>query len=251
MPWNGDSAMKLNLQQLTKCFGETRALDELSLSVEAAGVLVLIGPSGGGKSTLLRVLGGLETVDSGIVEINGQPLHTEREALLAYRRKNGFLFQQFNLFPHLTARTNIALPLEKVHGHSADEAQAIAIRELERFDLLSHADKLPSQLSGGQQQRVGIARAVSNQPEILFLDEPTSALDPEMTAEVLELIQDLALSGQKIILSTHEMGFARAIADQVAFVAAGKIEEVAPPSEIFDSPESALCRRFLSRVMRF
>ncbi|MES2439055.1 MAG: amino acid ABC transporter ATP-binding protein [Verrucomicrobiota bacterium] len=243
--------MKLEVTGLTKCYGPTRAADGLSLSVGSARVLVLIGPSGGGKSTLLRILGGLETADSGTVKINSHLLLQDAMALQAYRRKNGFLFQQFNLFPHLTARRNISLPLEKVHGHPPAKAGEIAMRALDRFGLIDHADKLPAQLSGGQQQRVGIARAVAHQPEVLFLDEPTSALDPEMTAEVLELIQELAEAGQDIILSTHEMGFARAVADHVAFVAAGKIEELAPPAELFGAPKSALCQRFLSRVMRY
>ena len=243
--------MKLEVNGLTKSYGKTRAADGLSLTVESARVLVLIGPSGGGKSTLLRMLGGLETPDSGTVRMNNYLLLADPAALQAYRRKNGFLFQQFNLFPHLTARRNISLPLEKVHGHSPAMAEEIAMAALDRFGLLDHADKLPAQLSGGQQQRVGIARAVAHQPEVLFLDEPTSALDPEMTAEVLELIQELAEAGQDIILSTHEMGFARAVADQVAFVAAGKIEEFSPPAELFGTPKSALCQRFLSRVMRY
>ncbi len=243
--------MKLEVISLTKCYDTTRALDGLTLRVKSARVLVLIGPSGGGKSTLLRALGGLEIADGGTVEINGSSLLPDAAALQAYRRKNGFLFQQFNLFPHLTALRNIALPLEKVHGHSPAKAREIAVQALDRFGLIDHADKLPAQLSGGQQQRVGIARAVAHQPEVLFLDEPTSALDPEMTAEVLELIQELAEAGQDIILSTHEMGFARAVADQVAFVAAGKIEELSPPAELFGSPRSALCQRFLSRVMRY
>ena len=146
---------------------------------------------------------------------------------------------------------NIALPLEKVHGHSPAEAKDMAEQALDRFGLLDHGHKLPAQLSGGQQQRVGIARAVARQPEVLFLDEPTSALDPEMTAEVLELIQELAEAGQDIILSTHEMGFAKAVADQVAFIAAGKVEELDPPAKLFGNPDSAVCRKFLSRVMRY
>jgi polar amino acid transport system ATP-binding protein len=243
--------MRLEARDLVKCYGKTRALDGLSLGIESARVLVLIGPSGGGKSTLLRVLGGLEIPDQGAVGVNGHALGADPLALLDYRRRNGFLFQQFNLFPHMTARRNIALPLEKVHGRAAADAQALAEQALARFGLLDHADKLPAQLSGGQQQRVGIARAVAHQPEVLFLDEPTSALDPEMTAEVLELIQELAEAGQDIILSTHEMGFARAVADQVAFVAAGKIEELAAPGDLFGAPASALCQRFLSRVMRY
>jgi polar amino acid transport system ATP-binding protein len=243
--------MKLELDALRKHYGATRALDGLSLSVAAARVLVLIGPSGGGKSTLLRVLGGLETPDSGTVVVNGAPLARDAVRLQDYRRKNGFLFQQFNLFPHLTALRNITLPLEKVHLHPPQEAMAMAERSLSRFGLMAHAHKLPAQLSGGQQQRVGIARAVARQPELLFLDEPTSALDPEMTAEVLELIQELAEAGQDIVLSTHEMGFAKAVADQVAFVAEGKIEEAAIPAKLFGNAESAVCRRFLSRVMRY
>jgi polar amino acid transport system ATP-binding protein len=243
--------MKLEVSGLTKRYGTTAALDGLSLAVAEARVLVLIGPSGGGKSTLLRVLGGLETPDSGVVAINGKPLATDAVGLLDYRRRNGFLFQQFNLFPHLDALRNIALPLEKVHGHPPAEARAMAETALDRFGLLAHAHKLPSQLSGGQQQRVGIARAVARKPEILFLDEPTSALDPEMTAEVLELIQELAESGQDILLSTHEMGFAKAVADQVAFVAAGRIEEFSAPADLFSCANSEVCRRFLSKVMRY
>jgi polar amino acid transport system ATP-binding protein len=243
--------MKLDAIALTKCYGVTRALDGLSLSAASVRVLVLIGPSGGGKSTLLRVLGGLESADAGTVRINDHQLCADPAALQAYRRKNGFLFQQFNLFPHLTALRNIALPLEKVHGYSPAAARALAEQSLSRFNLQDHAAKLPSQLSGGQQQRVGIARAVAHQPEVLFLDEPTSALDPEMTAEVLELIQEITEAGQDIILSTHEMGFARAVGDQIAFVAAGKIEESAPPASLFGAPKSPLCQRFLSRVMRY
>jgi polar amino acid transport system ATP-binding protein len=243
--------MKLEVTGLTKTYGTTRALDGLSLPVESARVLVLIGPSGGGKSTLLRVLGGLEIPDSGTVRINDHPLLAGETELQAYRRRNGFLFQQFNLFPHLTALRNITLPLEKVHGHSPAKAKEIAEQALARFGLIEHAHKLPAQLSGGQQQRAGIARSVAHKPEVLFLDEPTSALDPEMTAEVLELIQELAEAGQDIILSTHEMGFARAVADQIAFVAAGKIKELAPPSKLFGAPDSPVCQRFLSRVMRY
>ncbi len=244
--------MKLEARDVLKVYGATHALDRLSLRVEAARVLVLIGPSGGGKSTLLRVLGGLESPDAGAVEVNDHVLTGAAAAdLQAYRRRNGFLFQQFNLFPHLTARHNITLPLEKVHGHPPDKAAAMASGALARFGLLDHADKLPSQLSGGQQQRVGIARAIALSPEVLFLDEPTSALDPEMTAEVLELIQELVEAGQDIILSTHEMGFARAVADQVAFVSGGRIEEAAPPGRLFEAAESENVRRFLSRVMRY
>ena len=244
--------MRLEVDHLGKTYGVTRALDGLSLRVESSRVLVLIGPSGGGKSTFLRVLGGLESPDAGQVRVNTHELAgASSPELQVYRRRNGFLFQQFNLFPHLTARQNITLPLEKVHGHEPSVALTMGEAALVRFGLIDHADKLPAQLSGGQQQRVGIARAIAVAPEVLFLDEPTSALDPEMTAEVLELIQELAEAGQDIILSTHEMGFARAVADQVAFVAAGKIEEAGAPTEVFGAPRSEHVRRFLSRVMRY
>lgn len=243
--------MKLEVTALTKRYGKTLAADQLTLAVESARVLVLIGPSGGGKSTLLRLLGGLEIPDEGKIIMNGEALVSDETALQRYRRKNGFLFQQFNLFPHLSALRNIALPLEKVHGHAPAEALRLANSALERFSLLEHAAKLPAQLSGGQQQRVAIARAVAHQPEVLFLDEPTSALDPEMTAEVLELIEELAAAGQDIILSTHEMGFAKAVADQVAFVSAGKIEEFDTPERLFSHPKSPVCQKFFSRVMRY
>jgi len=243
--------MKLSVTGLTKRYGAHLALDDLAIEAPDARVLCLIGPSGGGKSTFLRVLGGLETPDKGSISLLGASLSHSGADLLAHRRRNGFLFQQFNLFPHLSALRNLTLPLEEVHDKSPEEARTIACEALERFGLLAHADKLPSQLSGGQQQRVGIARAIASEPQVLFLDEPTSALDPEMTAEVLELIQELAEDGQNIILSTHEMGFARAVADQVAFLAAGKIVESGPPARLFGQPESPLCQRFLSRVMRY
>lgn len=243
--------MKIHADQLTRRYGSLAALDALSLSVSGVRVLALIGPSGGGKSTLLRALGGLEQPDAGQLEINGERIDGDPGKLLAWRRRNGFLFQQFNLFPHLTAHRNITLPLEKVHGRSPAQAAATADQCLDRFGLADHAHKLPAQLSGGQQQRVGLARAIAAAPEILILDEPTSALDPEMTAEVLELIGELAAGGQDIILSTHEMGFARAVADHVAFIASGQVAEHGPAAPLFASPQGEATRRFLSKVMRF
>ncbi len=242
--------MKLHADSLIRTYGPLNALDSLTLAVEA-GVLVLIGPSGGGKSTFLRLCGGLDQATSGSLRINDTTLGHDPATLQAWRRRNGFLFQQFNLFPHLTALRNITLPLEKVHGQNPAAALETARRCLDRFGLLAHADKLPAQLSGGQQQRAGLARAIAPGPEILLLDEPTSALDPEMTAEVLELIQELAAAGQHIILSTHEMGFARAVADQVALIAAGKILESGPPAAVFGAPREELTQRFLAKVMRF
>jgi polar amino acid transport system ATP-binding protein len=242
--------MKLEITSLTKRFKAHAALDDLSLNTEAE-VLCLIGPSGGGKSTLLRILGGLETPDSGTVRINGGPLPTTEKELLAYRRGNGFVFQSFNLFPHLTALENLTLPLVKAHRLSAAAAEGAARKSLDRFGLSTHSHKLPSQLSGGQQQRVGIARAVAVKPGILFLDEPTSALDPEMTGEVLDLIKELAEGGQDIVLSTHEMGFARAVADQIAFLAQGRIAELSPSADFFQNPSTPTAARFLSRVMKY
>ncbi|QJE98727.1 amino acid ABC transporter ATP-binding protein [Luteolibacter luteus] len=243
--------MKLEITGLTKRYGTQAALDGLDLMVEGGRVLVLVGPSGGGKSTFLRILGGLEMPDAGKLVIRGEELPRAESGLLAYRRRNGFLFQQFNLFPHLDALRNLTLPLEEVHGMKPQQAKETAEAALDRFGLLGHAHKRPAQLSGGQQQRVGIARAVAAKPEILFLDEPTSALDPEMTAEVLELIQELAEGGQRIVLSTHEMGFARAVGDTVAFLAAGKVVESAAPEQWFEAPGSEQAKKFLSRVLRY
>jgi polar amino acid transport system ATP-binding protein len=242
--------MEITAAGLTKNYGSLAALDALNLDVRGVNVLALIGPSGGGKSTLLRVIGGLEEADGGTLTVNGFEPGT-KAAALAWRRRNGFLFQQFNLFPHLSAHRNVTLPLEKVHGRSPAEARATADECLDRFGLADHAHKLPAQLSGGQQQRVGLARAIAAKPEILILDEPTSALDPEMTAEVLELIGELAAAGQHIILSTHEMGFARAVADHVALIARGRVAEHGPAAGLLDSPREELTQRFLSKVMKF
>jgi polar amino acid transport system ATP-binding protein len=193
---------------------------------------VLIGPSGGGKSTLLRILGGLEHPDSGEVELDGERVVFTEEALLRHRRTVGTVFQAFNLFPHLTALQNITLPLEKVHGRTPAQAQETARQLLARFRLEAHAGKRPADLSGGQRQRVAIARALSSKPRLLLFDEPTSALDPEMTSEVLDTILELREEGLDFILVTHEMGFARRVADQVAFLADGRIVEAGPSGPI-------------------
>ena len=244
--------MKLMVQQLAKSYGPQHALDGLSLHLPSEPrCLALIGPSGGGKSSLLRQLGGLEVPDVGRIEINGITLEANENSLLAWRRRNGFLFQGYNLFPHLTVLENITLSLVQVHGKSPAEARSLAEENLRRFDLATHVEKRPTQLSGGQQQRVALIRALVAQPELLFLDEPTAALDPEMTVEVLELVRELIRGGQEVILATHEMGFARAVADVVAFVADGKILEFGPPAELFDHPRHPTVQRFLSRVLEF
>lgn len=244
--------MNIELRQISKLYGETQALYKLDLMVtDSVNVLVLIGPSGGGKSTLMRLLGGLESPDSGDLFFNNKHLQQSEGVLLQHRRQNGYLFQSFNLFPHLTALENVELPLIKVHGKKTVEAKSLALTALSRFQLDAHADKYPAQLSGGQQQRVAIARAIAIKPRLLLLDEPTSALDPEMTAEVLAVIESLTQSGQQIILSTHEMGFARAVADKVVFLADGKITEEGPPSALFEQAENKQVQSFFSKVMRY
>lgn len=244
--------MKLHLNQVKKSYGSQRALNSLSLELPAGTrCLALIGPSGGGKSTLLRHIGGLEISDTGSIEVNGQVLQRDETWLRAFRRRNGFLFQGYNLFPHLSAMENITLPLVQVHGKSAAEAISLAEENLRRFKLLEHASKRPAQLSGGQQQRVALIRSLVASPELLFLDEPTAALDPEMTVEVLELVHELIQSGQEVILCTHEMGFARAVADSVAFIAQGSVLECAPPQQLFTQAAEPSVRHFLSRVLEF
>jgi polar amino acid transport system ATP-binding protein len=243
--------VNLRLRQIVKRFDGPLVLDGVSLSLDNVRTLVLVGPSGGGKSTLLRVLGGLEYPDSGEVELNGQRMVFTEEALLRHRRTVGTVFQAFNLFPHLSAMQNITLPLEKVHGRTPAQAEETARQLLVRFHLDDHAAKRPAELSGGQRQRIAIARALSSKPRLLLLDEPTSALDPEMTAEVLDAILELRAEGLDFILVTHEMGFARRVADQVAFLADGRIVEAGPAAEIFDAPSAPQVRTFLEKVLKY
>lgn len=243
--------MKLRISQLSKSFGDHLVLNEVSLDLEKVHTLVLIGPSGGGKSTLLRIIAGLEYPNSGEVEINGEPLSFQEGELLKHRRSVGTVFQAFNLFPHLTALQNITLPLEKVHHHPQQEAYEIARQFLIRFKLEKHASKKPAELSGGQRQRIAIARAVAIKPKLLLFDEPTSALDPEMTAEVLDMIKELREEGRDFILVTHEMGFARKIADQIALLADGRMVECGPVEKVLDQPANLQARDFLARVLKY
>jgi len=243
--------MKLKLDQITKRFDGHVVLDSISLSLEKVHTLGLLGPSGGGKSTLLRVIAGLECPDAGQLQIDGEPVVFQEEALLRHRRTIGVVFQSFNLFPHLTALQNITLPLEKVHGYSPADSEQAARELLKRFQLEKHAAKKPAALSGGQRQRVAIARAISIKPRLLLFDEPTSALDPEMTAEVLDVIEELREEDRDFILVTHEMGFARKVADQVALLADGKIAEVGPVEQVFEHPHSPQSRNFLAKVLKY
>ncbi len=243
--------MKISLRGITKSFGPQTVLRALDFEVEFEHALALVGPSGGGKSTLLRLLAGLDLPDSGEILIDGKSVPSDESGLRAHRRKIGVVFQAYNLFPHLTALQNIRLPLEQVHGLTALEAESRANQVLDRFQLLNHAGKQPAQLSGGQRQRVAIARALAVDPDFLLLDEPTSALDPEMTAEVLDVIAELRGSEKPIVLVTHEMGFARHTADLVALVADGGIPECSPAREFFDQPRHEATRRFLQRVLKY
>ncbi|MCH6256916.1 amino acid ABC transporter ATP-binding protein [Puniceicoccaceae bacterium K14] len=243
--------MNLAVNKITKRYGDQRALDGFTLQANDFSCLAFIGPSGGGKSTALRHLCGLEIPDSGEIRLNDSILPAQENELLNFRKSIGIVFQSYNLFPHFTALENVTLPLVQVHAMDAKNANSRAMELLGRFGLSNHANKRPAELSGGQSQRVAIARALAPDPSILFLDEPTSALDPEMTAEVLEAIESLVADGKKIVLVTHEMGFAQKAADQVAFIANGKVIEHSTSTDLFNRPQSQTCEKFLSRVLKY
>jgi polar amino acid transport system ATP-binding protein len=244
--------MKLETQAVTKRYGAHAALDGASFSTgDEARVIALLGPSGGGKSTLLRVLGSLLVPDEGSVRIDERTLPHDEGGALIERRANGFVFQGYNLFPHLTALQNIALPLREVHGMPESQAKVRALELLHRLGLGGHENKRPSQLSGGQQQRAAIARALAPTPRLLLLDEPTSALDPVMTGEVLDVIRELAEAGQSIILATHEISFARKVADWVVFLAAGKVEESSSAADFFTQPQTKLAQAYLEGLSKY
>jgi polar amino acid transport system ATP-binding protein len=243
--------MHLRLTEVVKRYNDVAALDGVSLQLSEAASVVLIGPSGGGKSTLLRVLAGLEMPDQGSVEIDGEPLLYTEESLIRHRRGIGTVFQAYNLFPHLTALENVTLPLVRAHGYEKGAAQEYAMALLQRFQLEAHAGKKPFELSGGQQQRVAIVRAVAIKPRFLLFDEPTSALDPEMTAEVLDIIAELRAEGRELILVTHNMGFARVVADHCLFLSGGKILESGPAQQLFAAPQTPELQGFLGRVLKY
>ncbi len=244
--------MRLRFDGVVKTFAGRTVLAGVSADFGEARAVVLIGPSGGGKSTLLRILAGLEMPDSGAVRMGGVEVDfSSEERLREHRLRLGVVFQAFNLFPHLTALENVTLPLVKVHGRSADEAGEIAMQTLLRFRLGEHAGKKPAELSGGQKQRVAIARAIAVQPQVLLFDEPTSALDPGMTAEVLEVIEELKAEGRSFVLVTHAMNFARRVGDAVGFLADGRLIECGSAEQIFATPRTEQCRDFLARVLRY
>lgn len=242
----------LNVQNLKKCFGKTDVLKGISFSLNAGEILAVIGSSGGGKSTLLRCLNFLEIPDSGSISVNGKVLSAGSEDEIRENRLHfGLVFQNFNLFPQYSVLENVTLAPTLLHRGSAQEIRENAQRLLQQVGLVHKADAYPYQLSGGQQQRVAIARALALDPEILCFDEPTSALDPELTGEVLRVIQNLKGEENTMIIVTHEMEFARRVADRVMFVADGRIEEIGTPEKIFEHPQSEKTKAFIHSAQTF
>lgn len=239
----------LRIEGVRKAFGELAVLDGIDLSVAEHEVVGLIGASGSGKSTLLRCIDLLEPVDAGRIWIHDEEITAAGADADAFRRRMGIVFQAYNLFPHMSVLRNVTLAPEKALGLDPAEARERAERLLDRFGLLGKRDEFPDRLSGGQQQRVAIVRALAMDPEVLLLDEVTSALDPELVAEVLAVIRELAQSGMTMVIATHEMGFARDIAHRVGFLDGGRILEIAPPAELFTAPREERTRRFLQRIL--
>ena len=243
-----DAAM-VEMEKVSKWFGAFQALKEVDLTVGRGEKYVVCGPSGSGKSTLIRLINRLETHDAGRVRVNGLELDDDLRKTDAVRREVGMVFQSFNLFPHLTVLENLTLGPIWARNMPLHEANALAMRLLERVRIPEQAAKYPAQLSGGQQQRVAIARALCMQPKLMLFDEPTSALDPEMIQEVLDVMVELAHEGMTMIVVTHEMGFARTVADRIVFMDGGEIVESTPPEEFFSSPRTERARMFLSRIL--
>jgi len=239
----------VDVRGVSKWFGSLQVLDQISLDVQEHGVVCLIGASGSGKSTLLRCLNLLERVEEGEIYVDGQQLTHEKVDVNELRKKIGIVFQAYNLFPHMTVLQNVMLSPRKARGLSRDDAEGRARQLLQRIGLEEKADEFPDRLSGGQQQRVAIVRALAMEPKLMLLDEITSALDPQLVSDVLELVRGLAESGMTMIIATHEMGFAREVADKVCFLDGGRILEEGPPAQIFTEPREPRTREFLSRVL--
>jgi general L-amino acid transport system ATP-binding protein len=239
----------IDVQGVSKWFGEFRALDDASLQVASGEKVVICGPSGSGKSTLIRCIARLERHEQGRIVVDGTELTDDRASLQRLHSEVGMVFQQFNLFPHLSVLENLMLAPIKVRQLEKSDAQALAMQYLERVGIAEQAHKYPGQLSGGQQQRVAIARSLCMKPKIMLFDEPTSALDPEMIMEVLDVMEGLAKDGMTMVCVTHEMGFAKRAADRVIFMDQGRIVESAPPFAFFTSPKTERCKEFLGRIL--
>jgi len=240
----------IEVKNLHKWFGDLHAVDDVNLSVQQGKVVVIIGPSGSGKSTLLRCMNFLETPTSGEVWFMGERMTTDQKDLNRHRAEIGMVFQSFNLYAHLTVMENITLAQRVVKKTEKKEAETVAMEQLRKVGIAEKADKLPSQISGGQQQRAAIARALAMKPKLMLFDEPTSALDPEMIKEVLDVMMLLAKEGITMVIVTHEMGFARAAADEVIFMDFGRIVEKGTPDNLFNNPQSDRTKLFLSQILQ-
>lgn len=239
----------IRFEGVGKSFGSFQALSQVNLSVASGEKIVICGPSGSGKSTLIRCLSQLEHHDAGKIWVDGTEVGSQASQQAQARSEIGMVFQQFNLFPHLSVLDNLMLAPMRVRGLTRDAAKALAMEYLARVGIAEQAEKFPAQLSGGQQQRVAIARSLCMRPRIMLFDEPTSALDPEMIQEVLGVMEDLARAGMTMLCVTHEMGFARRVADRVVFMDRGQLVEDAPPAQFFSAPRSERCRSFLERIL--
>ena len=250
MAGHAEDADIIVAQNVNKWYGEFHALKNVSLTVKRREVVVVIGPSGSGKSTFIRTINRLEEHQSGDIVVDGIPLTHDVRNIEAIRMETGMVFQQFNLFPHLTVMQNITLAPINVRKVKKKEAEARAMQLLERVGIPEQAQKYPGQLSGGQQQRVAIARALAMQPKIMLFDEPTSALDPEMIREVLEVMEELAESGMTMVVVTHEMGFAKGVADRIVFMDSGEVVEIGDPEHFFTAPSHDRTKLFLEQILK-
>jgi len=239
----------IEMSKVNKWFGDLHVLKDIDFRVDQGQKVVICGPSGSGKSTLIRCINALERPQSGEIRINGEPLGSDKHEIQAVRQRVGMVFQQFNLFPHMSVLDNLTLAPRRARGLDDEAARKLGMALLERVRIPEQADKFPDQLSGGQQQRVAIARSLCMQPEVMLFDEPTSALDPEMIAEVLEVMTGLADDGMTMVCVTHEMGFAREVADTLVFMDEGRIVEAASPEEFFNNPKSDRTRLFLGQIL--
>ena len=239
----------IELEHVDKFFGDFQALHDINLQVATKEVVVVIGPSGSGKSTMIRCINRLEEHDAGRIVVDGIELSNDIRNIAEVRRETGMVFQSFNLFPHLSVLDNVTLAPRKVRKLPKAKAEELGMELLAQVKIPEQAQKYPGQLSGGQQQRVAIARALAMRPKVMLFDEPTSALDPEMINEVLDTMKDLAVGGMTMIVVTHEMGFAREVADRVVFMEAGQIVEVGTPEHFFTSPQEERTKRFLSQIL--